>query len=209
MTPQHKNARLETFCDGVFAIALTLLILDVRVPSPQSIASSDELWRALQRLTPTIFAFFLSFGIIFITWVNHHATMQQVSDSSAPFIYANGFLLLTVVSLPFSAGLLGEFLGTDQAAPAVVLYNAVLTFQAISWVALTSAALNDRLTADASGTASIRASQRNGYFAAVFYALLAVAAAWFPVGVAIITTLSWTFWLVLSIRMKRGIRSAR
>ena len=209
MTPQHKNARLETFCDGVFAIALTLLILDVRVPSPQSIASSDELWRALQRLTPTIFAFFLSFAIIFITWVNHHATMQQVSDSSAPFIYANGFLLLTVVSLPFSAGLLGEFVGTDQAAPAVVLYNSVLTFQAISWIAVTSAALNGRLTADANATAAIRESHRNGYFAAVFYALLAVAAVWVPLAVAIITTLSWTFWLVLSIRVKRGIRSAR
>jgi hypothetical protein len=52
-------------------------------------------------------------------------------------------------------------------------------------------------------------SQRNGYFAAVFYALLATAAAWFPLAVAIITTLSWTFWLVLSIRMKRGIRSLR
>jgi uncharacterized membrane protein len=209
MTPQHENARLETFCDGVFAIALTLLILDVRVPSPQSITSPDELWRALQRLTPTIFAFVLSFGIIFITWVNHHATMQQVSGSSTSFIYASGFLLLTVVSLPFSAGLLGEFLGTDQAAPAVILYNAVLAVQALSWIALTSTALNDRLTADATATATIRVSQRNGYFAAVFYALLATAAAWFPLAVAIITTLSWTFWLVLSIRMKRGIRSLR
>jgi TMEM175 potassium channel family protein len=209
MTPQHKNARLETFCDGVFAIALTLLILDVRVPSPQSITSSDELWGALQRLTPTIFAFGLSFGIIFITWVNHHATMQQVSGSSAPFIYANGFLLLTVVSLPFSAGLLGEFLGTDQAAPAVILYNAVLAVQALSWIALTSTALNDRLTADSTATAAIRVSQRNGYLAAAFYVLLAIAAAWFPLAVAIITTLSWTFWLVLSIRMKRGIRSLR
>jgi uncharacterized membrane protein len=193
----------------VFAIALTLLILDVRVPSPQSITSPDELWRALQRLTPTIFAFVLSFGIIFITWVNHHATMQQVSGSSTSFIYASGFLLLTVVSLPFSAGLLGEFLGTDQAAPAVILYNAVLAVQALSWIALTSTALNDRLTADATATATIRVSQRNGYFAAVFYALLATAAAWFPLAVAIITTLSWTFWLVLSIRMKRGIRSLR
>ena len=203
MPAQHKNARLEMFCDGVFAIALTLLILDVRLPSPQSIGSSAELWRALQRLTPTVFAFLLSFGIIFITWVNHHATMEQVSDSSVAFIYANGFLLLTVVSLPFPAGLLGEFLGTDHAGPAVVLYNGVLAAQAIGWIVLTNAALKGRLTADAKATAIIRQNHRNGYFASVLYGGLALASAWFPLSVAIVTTLTWTFWLVLSFRMKR------
>jgi TMEM175 potassium channel family protein len=111
MTNPHANARLEAFCDGVFAIALTLLILDVKLPSPASITSTAELWRALRHLAPSVFAFGLSFSIILITWVNHHAALKLVTRSSASFIYANGFLLLSVVAIPFTAGLLGSFLG--------------------------------------------------------------------------------------------------
>ena len=108
MTNPHANARLEAFCDGVFAIALTLLILEVKLPSTESIANTAELWRALRHLTPSVFAFVLSFCIILITWVNHHAVLKLVTGSSASFIYANGFLLLSVVAIPFTAGLLGS-----------------------------------------------------------------------------------------------------
>src|SRR5262245_30573314 len=93
----NPNARLETFCDGVFAIALTLLIIEVRIPSGVEIHSTADLWSALLRIAPSIFAFVLSFTIIFITWVNHHSSLKLVGESSPSFIYANGFLLLTVV----------------------------------------------------------------------------------------------------------------
>jgi uncharacterized membrane protein len=204
MTEAHANARLEALCDGVFAIAMTLLILDVKLPSTENIASTSELWRALQHLAPSIFAFVLSFGIILITWVNHHAIMKLVNNTTASFIYANGFLLLTVVALPFPAGLLGAFLGTDHAAPAVVLYNAVLAVQAISWILVSGAALKNRLTTDERSTATMRERNRNGYSAFTLYALLAITALWFPLAIALVTTLSWIFWLVLGIRMKHA-----
>ena len=79
MVEAHANARLEAFCDGVFAIALTLLIIDIRVPSTDGIGSTAELWRALLHLAPPVFAFVLSFGIILITWVNHHGALGLVS----------------------------------------------------------------------------------------------------------------------------------
>ena len=113
----HANARLEAFCDAVFAIALTLLIIDVRIPATTAIATSGDLWRALGHLLPSVFAFVLSFGIILITWVNHHEMMKLVDKSSAPFIYANGVLLLSVVFVPFPTALLGENLLTPHAAP--------------------------------------------------------------------------------------------
>ncbi len=121
MTNPHANTRLEAFCEGVIAIALTLLILDVKLPSAASITSTAAFWRALRHLAPSVFAFILSFCIVLIPWVNHHAALNLVTRSSAPFIYANGFLLLSVVAIPFTAGLLGSFLGTDRATPAVVL----------------------------------------------------------------------------------------
>src|SRR5258708_28579722 len=118
MAEANANSRLEAFSDGVFAIAITLLIIDVKLPT-ESFASTAELWRALRHLTPIVFAFVLSFGVILITWVNHHATLELVNRSSASFIYANGFLLLTVAFVPFPTGLLGAFLLTEHAAPAV------------------------------------------------------------------------------------------
>lgn len=202
MTAAHTNVRLEALCDGVFAIAMTLLILDVRLPATEGTASTAEVWHALQHLAPSVFAFVLSFGVILITWVNHHAMLRLVNDASASFIYANGFLLLTVVALPFPTGLLGEFLWTDHAAPAVVLYNAVLAVQAIGWILLTGTALKNRLTIDERSTATMREGGRNGYFACALYTGLAITACWFPLATAIVTTLSWLFWLALSIRIK-------
>ncbi|HEU5359405.1 MAG TPA: TMEM175 family protein [Gemmatimonadales bacterium] len=204
MTDARPTARLEALSDGVFAIAMTLLILDVRLPSTAGITGTAELWGALGHLAPSVFAFVLSFGIILITWVSHHATLALVDRSSARFIYANGFLLLTVVAVPFTTGLLGDFLGTDHAGPAVVLYNAVLAVQAIGWILVDGAALKDRLATGEWAIAMLRNGRRNGYVAALFYALLAVAALRAPVASALVTTVSWIFWLILGIRMQRA-----
>ena len=206
MAEANTNSRLEAFSDGVFAIAMTLLIIDVKLPSAASFASTAELWRVLQHLTPSFFAFALSFGIILITWVNHHATLELINRSTASFIYANGFLLLTVVFIPFPTGLLGAFLLTDHAAPAVVLYNATLAAQAIGWILLTSAALNDQLTMDDRSTSTMRESKKNGYFAFALYSIFSITALWLPMAVAVAATLSWIFWLTLGIRWTNSVR---
>jgi uncharacterized membrane protein len=204
MADRNDTARLEAFCDGVFAIALTLLIIDVKLPSEETIGSAPELWRALQRLTPSVLAFTLSFGIILITWVNHHAALKLVNKASAPFIYANGFLLLTVVFIPFPTSLLGAFLLTDHAAPAVVLYDAVLAAQAIGWVLMSGTALNGGLANGTHSASTIHGNRKNGYSAFALYGVLAVTALWFPLIVAAITTLTWIVWLVLSVRVKHA-----
>jgi uncharacterized membrane protein len=208
MAESNANTRLEAFCDGVFAIALTLLIIDIRIPEMERIGSSAELWTALQHLAPAIFAFVLSFIIILITWVNHHGTLRLVHRSSAAFIYANGFLLLTVVFIPFPTSLLGEFVWTDHAAPAVVLYDAVIAVQAIGWLLLTKSALSTHLVSGAHATRTILEQKRSAYFAFALYGALATVAVWFPVVAAIATMLTWLFWLTLSIRMKNNVSEA-
>ena len=140
MADTHPNTRLEAFCDGVFAIALTLLIIDIKVPASEGIGTTRELWLALRHLGPSIFAFVLSFAIILITWVNHHRFVQIGEQVIGSFIYANGFLLLTVVFMPFPTALVGEYLLTDHVAPAVVIYNSVTAVQALGWILVTGAA---------------------------------------------------------------------
>lgn len=199
----NPNARLEAFCDGVFAIALTLLIIDLKAPSRADIHSSHDLWLALAELLPSVFAFLLSFGIVFITWVNHHEAMRLVDKSSTPFVYANGFLLLTVVIIPFPTALLGDNLLTDHASPAVVLYSANYAVQAVGWWLVTLTALSpEPLTRNAHGAAKTRKSHRDSSFAFLFYATCAVAAVWLPLTIAVVITLSWIVWLIQGINLK-------
>lgn len=194
MAESNPNARLECFCDGVFAIALTLLIIDVKMP-PTAINRDADFWLALGTIAPTIMAFTLSFIVIFITWVNHHSTLLLVNRSSASFIFSNGLLLFSVVLLPFPTSLLGAQLST----PAVLLYNAVLALQGAAWILLTGTALRSRLTKDAASTAAMRKNNRNAYLAFAVYSTFAVLAYWFPVTIAAITTMTWIFWLIVGI----------
>jgi uncharacterized membrane protein len=204
---QHNpNSRLEAFCDGVFAIAITLLVLDIRVPPSALITTTSELWLALARLAPSLFAFLLSFCIIFITWANHHAMLALLDGTSSRFIYANGFLLLTVVLIPFTAALLGEYLFSDHASPAVVLYTAVDALQAVAWIALSQAALTPQaLTSSEISIATIRNTRKNGFFAFAIYGACAILALWFPLAVALIITATWVFWLVFGIRTRASL----
>ena len=202
MSETHANARLEAFCDGVFAIAITLLVIDIRIPETAAIENTSGLWHALQHIAPSIYAFLLSFCVILITWVNHHNHLKMVGRSNAAFLYANGFLLLTVAFIPFPTSLLGEYLFSGHAAPAVILYEGVLTLQAVGWILISHTAVRYRLAKSEKAAMEIRRNGRFGYFAFALYALCAVAAAWFPVSVALFTTATWIFWLVFGIRIK-------
>src|SRR5947207_8352827 len=113
MSAEKANARLETFCDGVLAIALTLLILEIKVPHWDSIHSSAELRHALAEHWTSWFAFGLSFLALFIAWTNHHRGLSMMNKTSPAFIYAHGFLLLTITVYPFVTSLLAEFMNTE------------------------------------------------------------------------------------------------
>ncbi len=202
MAESNPNSRLEAFCDGVFAIALTLLIIDIKIPSTEKINSTADFWLALKHIAPSILTFVLSFTIILITWVNHHNAIKLVNRSSPSFIYANGFLLLTVVFMPFPTSLLGEYILTDHSAPAVILYNAVVALNSIGWILICSAALKNRLAKSEKAALQIRKNGQFGYFAFILYTLFAIMAIWFPLAIAIVTTLTWIFWLIYGISIK-------
>jgi uncharacterized membrane protein len=193
------NARLEAFCDAVFAFALTLLIIDVRIPNMEDIHTRAALWVALRGLAPAFSAFLLSFGVILITWVNHHNTLKLVHGCSTGFIYANGLLLLGVVCIPFTTSLLGAFILTDSAAPAVALYNGVLAAQALGWISIANAVLRNQLWSNERAAAVVRERTRRGYEALGLYSGLALLGLWLPKTAAVITTSTWILWLTLSL----------
>ena len=111
-------------------------------------------------------------------------------------------LLLTVVFIPFPASLIDEYISTDHAAPAVVLYNSVLSLQAIAWILICQAALKNHLGKNEKSTVKIRENGKFGYFAFILYSICAITAFWFPLSIAIFTTITWIFWLIYGVNIK-------
>jgi uncharacterized membrane protein len=200
MVEEPVNSRLETFCDAVFAIALTLLILEIKTPIAENIHTSGDLWLSLQHLLPSILAFLLSFAIIVISWVNHHGTMKLIDKSTPHFIYSNVFLLLTIVIIPFPTELLAEFIFTPAAAPAVVLYCFVLLLTNIGWILITRTALKPTLLAkNEAAKSTIENIFRQAIYAFMLYLACTILAFWFPLISATIISLSWFAWLILGL----------
>jgi len=119
------RSRLEAFSDGVFAVAITLLALNLTVAGPGHGTLTDQLgahW-------PSFVAYLISFFVIGIIWVNHHALIRSVVVVDRTLLFLNLVLLLFVVLIPFATGLVAEYLrhslnGTDTRV-AMVLYCAV------------------------------------------------------------------------------------
>jgi uncharacterized membrane protein len=109
------KGRIEALADGVFAIALTLLILDVKVPALAPDEGGAALAGKLLDLWPKFVAFVVSFLIIGVCWVGHHAQLHYVRRADRPFLWMNLFFLLCISAMPFSAALLGEHPGQPVA----------------------------------------------------------------------------------------------
>jgi len=200
---ENPNARLETFCDGVFAIALTLLVLEFKLPQADSIHSNFELWRYLGGLLPSTYAFLLSFLIIAVSWLNHHEFMRLVGKSDPVFMSANILLMLSIGILPFTAALLAEFGFTDHATPAVVVYSLGNVLTNLGWIALTHTALKGpslaKNEASRKAISNVALQSRQGF---VLYTTCTIAAFWFPVFASAVITLSWIAWLVLGMTIR-------
>jgi len=125
--------RIEAFSDGVFAIAITLLILDIHVPSEPIPPGKGTTW-LLQQLGlqwPNYLSFFLSFLIVGVVWGNHHTMFSYIKRSNHFLIILNLLLLLSIVVIAFTAALLGHYIGTAGQQAAVMIYSGVLVIGGI------------------------------------------------------------------------------
>jgi uncharacterized membrane protein len=122
--------RLEAFSDGVFAIAITLLVLEIHVPE----AGAGGLWHALTEEWTSFAAFAVSFLVIGIVWINHHGVIDHLQRTNRTVLYLNLLLLFSVAFLPFPTGLLAEHLdaGIDEEVAAAV-YMGAMSLLAVSF----------------------------------------------------------------------------
>jgi uncharacterized membrane protein len=111
-TRKFSLERIILFSDAVFAIAITLLVIELRLPELEEI-SNEALGHALLHTLPHIMSFFLSFFIIGIYWIAHHRMFGYVVDYDVPLLWLNLFLLCFIVLMPFSSNILGVYGGLN------------------------------------------------------------------------------------------------
>jgi uncharacterized membrane protein len=103
--------RLVFFSDAVFAIAVTLLVLDIHVPSLPHMISIGDSWNALFELMPSFFAFVLSFLVIGRFWMGHHERFRSLRHFDQRLMWPNMIYLLAIAYMPFATAFLGQNLG--------------------------------------------------------------------------------------------------
>jgi uncharacterized membrane protein len=159
--------RLAALSDGIFGVAMTLLVLDLRLPAPGGIHSERELWHAIAAGTPQLLMYLMSFITLGIFWVGQQTQMNHLARSDRSFTWIHLLFLFAVTIMPFSTKLLAEFIVYRVALLAywsnILLLGVVMYF---SWnCAIRSGLLRGDIGADVT-----RAIKRRIVIAQIFYA---------------------------------------
>jgi uncharacterized membrane protein len=204
-TPRHEDdeaarqgmGRILALSDGVFAIAITLLIIEIAVPP----ATDGHLARALLGLWPRYLAYLLSFLVIARFWVTHHEAFRLIGRYDGRLVWLNLILLLFVAFLPFPTAVLGAHVRSPVAAPlyAISVGLAAASSAACWWYASGRGRL---LRPEARGK-QVRALRARGLSAPVFFALTIPVAVFAPYAAEILwvlafplTSVAFGWWLV-------------
>jgi uncharacterized membrane protein len=123
-----ETGRIEAFSDGVFAIAITLLIIEIHIPGREH---AETLGHELLRLWPSYLAYLTSFLTIGVMWVNHHHVFSLVDRADRTLLFLNTLLLMMIAFVPFPTAVLAEFIQTGGARAGAILYGATMTLTAI------------------------------------------------------------------------------
>jgi uncharacterized membrane protein len=198
-----RTSRLEAFSDGVLAIVITIMVLELRVPAlgEGHVATFADLTDA--HLVPVFLSYVLSFVYIAIYWNNHHHLMTTADHVSGSIMWANMHLLFWLSLVPFSTGWLGESHGA--AAPAA-LYGLILLMAGIAYFVLSRMIIRQD---GADGTLSRAVGRdRKGQISPVLYALaIGAAFLWTPLSYALYVVVA-ALWLVPDRRIERLVVAA-
>jgi uncharacterized membrane protein len=173
------TARIETLVDGVFAIVMTVLVFDLRVPLEDQVVELGLL-RALATLAPNLLGYALTFVILGVLWVGHHNQYFYIRRADRVLLWINIFFLMAVSLLPFSAGIFARY-GQDSLS--IVAYNSnlilagLLMFLHWAYATRDSHLLNVKLEPEVRRIVSIRIlTPPVLYLAAILVSLLSVQA---------------------------------
>jgi uncharacterized membrane protein len=192
---EKETGRLEAFSDGVFAIAITLLVLDLKAPDAAATGGSPlQLAKALLQQWPSYVGLVTSFFTILIMWVHHHAILRNVCKTDAWLHFANGCLLLGVTFVPYPTSILASYFETPAAKMAAVFYSGTFVFMASCFYLFIRAAFRKPLLSRNASQEFINKTCHQYMFGPPAY-LLATFGALLDARLSLaICTVLWIFW---------------
>ncbi|WP_419803011.1 TMEM175 family protein [Mucilaginibacter sp.] len=200
-----ETSRIEAFSDGIFAVAITLLALDIGVDIKGIEAhhrleatTAKELLGQLTNLWPKIFAYFNSFASLLLIWMSHHQLFKLLRTTNNKLILANGLLLLAVALVPFPTKTLGEFLGSDAQKTAIVFYTGYSVVVAVLYLLVMAAAKSKAKNlflpnVSVKGVQTISKGLETGFFLCVMIFVISLFA---PVVGLCLHFCMWIYWAV-------------
>lgn len=200
---KKETGRIESFSDGVFAVAITLLVFDLKVPQPSALDSISVagLGKALYQQWPSYLAFITSFATILIMWVSHHSLFKLVDKSDKSFLFANGFLLMLVTVVPFPTALVSAYLTTPAAAIACAIYSGFFIVINLAYNLLWWIITHHRLLNPAVSPVQVKAVTRNFLLGFPVYLIASLLAFLNPYVTIAICSGLWIFWAFTSFEL--------
>ena len=177
-----SKGRLEAFSDGVIAIIITIMVLEMKVPEGHDLAT-------LKPLIPVFGSYVLSFVFVGIYWNNHHHMLHAVRQVDGPVMWSNLHLLFWLSLIPFVTGWMGE---NHFPEPAVALYGVVMLMSGVAYYFLTHALI--RCQRDSSALKTAIGDDRKGIISVLVYLVavpLSFVNRWVAVGLYVAVALMW------------------
>jgi uncharacterized membrane protein len=200
-----RTGRLEAFSDGVFAIAITLLVLDIAVPAN----AGEHLLRSMAHLWPSYLAYLVSFSTIGAIWLGHSAITDYLERADSVFMRLNLLLLLVVAFLPFPTRLFADFLGEDKPERvAANIYGVTLLVASALLLVLWRYAIHERLVRPDANDEEIQLLTQRLTPGLIGYLILIVAGLFAPI-VAAVGYLAIAVFFILPIRVRDIVRFHR
>jgi uncharacterized membrane protein len=195
-----KN-RLEAFSDGVIAIIITIMVLDLKVPAHAEGHGLD--WQALGGVWPVLLSYVLSFVYVAIYWNNHHHLLHAAEKVSGGVLWANMHLLFWLSLVPFVTVLVGEYHLTPVP---MALYGVVLFMAAVAYALLVQVLI--RVHGRTSTLAKAIGSDAKGWISLGLYAVAIAVAAWAPWLSGVLYAAVAGMWLVPDRRIEKHAHAA-
>jgi uncharacterized membrane protein len=194
---QSETRRVEAFSDAVFAIAITLLILEIKVPTQEQGSLADQ----LRRQWPSYLAFITSFAYIGIMWINHHRMFSHIRKCNDIVLALNLLLLLGVTVVPFPTAVLAEHLSGPDRRTGAILYNSTFVFIAVAFNLLWRYAVARRLMDESVQAAATNLSRQYLVGPVMYTACLVLS--WFNVHGSLFVNLALSIFFALPPRWMR------
>jgi uncharacterized membrane protein len=194
---EKETGRCEAFSDGVFAVAITLLVLDLKIPPVEQNQRPGALLHSLAVQWPSYVAFVTSFLSVLIMWVNHHGIFRLIRKTSSRLLFANGLLLLVITVTPFSTALFSAYFNAPEARSAAVVYGGTFIVAALAYWLVWSTLLRDRSLLSRHASEKVIERITGSYRMGVPIYLAATLGAFYSAYVTLaICTASWVYWSI-------------